>query len=150
MSNYFEKLNNKGAAMMLFMMFFMIASIALTYSISRSVYAEVERFRLAYDSKQSYLAADAGIEDMAYRYIAGLNPDATEVISIGGAVATSTSVYDGVDDVYNISTEAVDNGAYRSSSIELFIELYSVFLSCAHCVWDTHGEQRHAVISASE
>lgn len=106
--------------MLLFVMLFMVASIALTYTISRSVYGELERFRLAYDSKQSYYTADGALEDMAYRYIAGLTPDATEVISIGGASATTTSVYDTVDDVFNISTQAVDNGMYRSLYLQLF------------------------------
>lgn len=110
----------RGAAMMLFVMIFMVASIALTYSISRAVYAELLQFRLAYDSKQSYYVADAALEDMAYRYIAGMTPDATEVITINDAVATTTSTYDTIYDMFLVVAEAVDNGAYRTSALELY------------------------------
>jgi len=121
MINIHLKQRTRGAAMMLFMMLFMIASIALTYSISRAVYAELVGFRLAYDSKQSFFASDSAVEDMAYRYIVGLTPDSTEVIELGGARATSTSVFNTFTDAFDITAQAVDNGAYRSSALELFI-----------------------------
>lgn len=105
---------------MLFVMIFMVASIALTYSISRSIYAQVQQYRLAYDSKQSFYVADAALEDMAYRYIASLTPDAVETIQIGDAYATTTSTFDTVDDVFIITTTAVDNGAFRGGQLELY------------------------------
>jgi len=114
-----HKQNSSGAAMMLFVIFFMVASVSLMFAISRSVYADLVQFRLAYDSKQSYLTADAGIEDAAYRYIADLSIDATEVIELAGAFATTTSVFDSVADVLVLTSSAEDNGAYRSSQMEL-------------------------------
>lgn len=115
------KPHSKGAAMMIFMVFFMVASIALTYSISRAVYAEIERFRLVYDSTQSFYTGDAALEDSAYRFIAGLDIDSAETVFIGGAYATSTITFDSVNDVYNITVEANDNSAYRSGFLELYV-----------------------------
>lgn len=107
--------------MMIFMVFFLVASIALTYSISRGLYAELQGFRLLYDSKQSYLAAESGIEDMAYRFIASIDPDSTETITIGGVTVLSTHTHDAVEDAYTVVSEAVDNSAYRTSEVQLYV-----------------------------
>lgn len=113
--------NTKGAAMLIFVVLFLMASLGLTFMLSNSAYADARGFRLAYDSMQSYLTADAGVEDVAYRYRAGLIPDATETIVLNGAIATTTSVYDNVDDIYVIESQSVDNNAYRGASMSLFI-----------------------------
>ena len=107
--------------MMIFVIFFMIASMALTFSIGRALYAEIVTFRLIYDSKQSYYAADAALEDAAHRYITGLSIDTEEVIAVNGAIATTTTTYDSADEVFILTAEAVDNHAYRSSEMNLYL-----------------------------
>lgn len=119
MNKLFQKQNTAGAAMMLFVVFFMVASVSLMYSISRSVYADLQQFRLAYDSKQSYLTADAGIEDAAYRYVADLSIGNIEVVNLAGSFATTTSVFDSATDMLVLTSSAEDNGAYRSTQMEL-------------------------------
>lgn len=112
---------HKGAAMLIFVMFFLMASAALTYAISYSIYSDLIGYRLTYDSKQSFLVAESALEDIAYRYVAGLTPDATEVFVLQGVTATSTSVYDSAEDAYVVVADAEDNKAFRSSSLALYI-----------------------------
>ena len=112
---------NKGAALILFIIFFLASSTALTYLISRSIFSDLLTYRLLADSKQSYLAADSGVEDTAYRFIASLTPSAVEVITIANAHATTTNTYDSINDVHTISTDAEDNDASRSSEILLYV-----------------------------
>lgn len=111
----------RGAAMILFIIFFLMASLGVTSTISYGIYKDQNALRLLFDSKQSYLTADSAIEDMAYRYISGKTPSSVETILLGGATATSTVIFDTVEDVYSITTDANDSHAYRSSSMQLFV-----------------------------
>jgi len=120
MNNFMQQQKTHGAAMMIFVIFFLIASLALVTALSYSIYSDLQVYRLAYDSKQSYLVADSAVEDMAYRFIAGIAPDATETIMINNVPATAHYVHDNIDDMYTIVAEAVDNRAHRSSEMTLF------------------------------
>lgn len=111
----------RGAAMLIFIVFFLMASLGVTSSISYGIYKDQNALRLMFDSKQSYLTADSAIEDMAYRYIAGKTPGAIEVITLGGVRATSTITYSNTELAYMIVSEANDNRAYRSSAMKLFV-----------------------------
>lgn len=115
-----KTIQQKGAALMIFLLFFLFGSSALTFSLARTIYSDVLTYRLLSDSKQSYMTADAGAEDMAYRFIGGLLPDATEVIALGGATTTTTYLYDGVNDKYDIESTAVVSGVYRTDALALY------------------------------
>lgn len=119
MINYQEK--QKGAAMLMFILFFLLASVTLTYLISKNVWFDLSSHRVFVDSKKSYLAALGANEDMAYRFVAGLTPDNTESITLNGVGATSTVVYNAVDDLYNVVSKGKNNSAYRSTAIELAV-----------------------------
>ncbi len=119
MNNVYRQ--QKGAALLIFILFFLLGSTALTLALGRTVYSDLLSFRLLFDSKQSYLAADSGLEDMAHRFIVPLEVDTTEIVVIGGATATTTSSYDSTDDKYNLLAVGVVNNAYRSNTTSLFV-----------------------------
>jgi hypothetical protein len=120
MNNVLQQ-QKKGAAMMIFIVIFLVASIALTYSLTYALFSDIQASRLSIDSKQSYLTADSGVEDLAYRYIAGLNHGTTEVVRLQGTVATTTSTYNGATGSYLIASEAIDTRAYRATALSLFV-----------------------------
>jgi len=105
---------------MMFLLFFLFGSSALTFALARTIYSDTVTYRLLADSTQSYLAADSGVEDTAYRFVATLAVDASETVVMGNAVATTEYVFDNVSDKYNVVATGIDNDAYRSTSMELF------------------------------
>jgi len=111
----------KGAALMLFILFFLVGSSALVFALSGTIYSDLYKYRLLTDSKQSYFAADAGVEDVAYRFVQTLSVDTQEIITLGGATATTSYIYDGTNDKNDIVGEAVLHDAYRSSAMELYL-----------------------------
>jgi hypothetical protein len=111
----------KGAAMLIFVFFFLMASLGIVTAISFGVFKDQAALRLLVNSKQSYLSADSAIEDMAYRYISGKTPGTTEVITLGGVTATSTVVYSNTELAYTVQSDANDNRAYRSASMKLYV-----------------------------
>lgn len=106
--------------MLLFTLFFLMASAALAYALSYGVYAESARFLLLQDSQQSFISADAAAEDAAYRFVAGIAPGSSEVTKIGNVPATTTVTYDNVNQAYDIAATANDRSAYRHSAITLY------------------------------
>lgn len=118
MNKIYQK--QKGAALMIFLIFFLIGSSSLTFALARTIYSDLLTQKLLADSTQSYLAADSGVEDMAYRFVLSMNVDASETVSIGGADATTEFIFDSLSDKYDIVGVGIDNDAYRSSSMELF------------------------------
>ncbi len=100
-------------------MFFLMASVGFASMLSYAILSDQKTVRLIYDSKQSYLVADSAIEDMTYRYIAGIPPGATETIKLNGVSATSTSVFSNGTGMYTIASQAVDTNAYRKMTVRL-------------------------------
>ena len=116
-----KKLQNRGAAMLIFIVFFLMASLGIVTAISFGVYKDQSALQLLFDSKQSYLVADSAIEDMAYRYISGKTPGTSEVITLNGVSATSTVSYNNSELAYTIQSDANDNHAYRSAFMKLYV-----------------------------
>lgn len=114
-------LKNKGAAMMIFIIFFMFASVSVVYVISRSIYNDLATHRVFVDAKMAYMTALAANEDIAYRFVSSQTPDMEEVMTLNGVVATTTVVLDSASDIYTLTSVANSNEAYRSSEIELAI-----------------------------
>lgn len=112
--------SQKGAALLLFIIFFLVGSLALSFTLARTIYSDLLVERLVHSSKQSYYTADAGLEDVTYRFIAALSVDSTEVLTLGDSTATTTATYDGFDDKFDIVAGAVQRGAYRGSSVALY------------------------------
>ncbi len=111
----------RGAALLLFMLFFVLASAALTAAFARSFYSDLISYRLFTSGSQSFYAAESGVEDMAYRFIAGLTVDTSEVVTVGGAAATTTYTFDGASDMYEIVGVGESGRAFKQSQLGLFM-----------------------------
>ncbi len=111
----------RGAALLLFMLFFVIASAALTAVLARSFYSDLLSYRLFSTGSQSFYAAESGVEDMAYRFIAGLTVEPSEVVEVGGAVATTTYTFNGGTDMYQIVADGEAGRAFKQSELELYL-----------------------------
>lgn len=110
----------KGAAMMVFLVFFVLVSSSLALLLARSIFSDFRMLGTLGASKQSYLVAEASAEDVAMRYIYGVYSfDATETLSFGGANATTTSVEDVTDEEIDIDSVATLGGRVRKSRIVL-------------------------------
>lgn len=122
MSNMRTLLHNNrqkksGAALMIFVILFMVGSLILTLGIGRTVYTDLVRYHTLVRSKESYFASQSGAEDVIYRLRNTLTVNSPEVLTLGGAVATTT--VDLVANIFEITTEAVETESVRVSYIEL-------------------------------
>lgn len=90
---YSRKQNyNKGAALLIAVVFFLIISITIVIGSSGSVIAERKMAQNLIKSKASYFASEAGAEDVSYRIIKSKNFNNEEVLVLDGIIATSTVV----------------------------------------------------------
>lgn len=89
MSNTVRQKNNRGAALLLFVVLFLAASILLVLAVSRGAYDDIVAYRMLESSKTSFYGVEAGIEDAIFRHKHGDNYSAFEFFSIG---ATDVSV----------------------------------------------------------
>lgn len=110
----------KGAALLLFVMFFLVGSLAVSFTLAQTIYSDLATQRLLENSKQSYLTAEAGLEDMTYRFVMGMTVDTTELLQISQANATTTATYDGVDDKFVLAAYAEQRSAYRGTTLDLY------------------------------
>lgn len=93
MINFFAthvKASQRGAAMLIFVIFFLFGSLALTALLAMNIRSDQKVEAILLKSKQSYVTALSANEDILYRYVKALTPDATESITLGGAQATSS------------------------------------------------------------
>ncbi|MEX0931031.1 MAG: hypothetical protein WDZ68_01920 [Candidatus Paceibacterota bacterium] len=111
--------NKKGAAMMIFIVMFMFSTVSITYMIAHTVYADIIAHRTLVSSKSSYLTALAANEEIASRLVHGASYDSIEVMTLAGAMATSTIAYDSAEGIYTIISEGRSLHAVRKSEINL-------------------------------
>lgn len=83
------KLKNRGAALLIFIILFLIASTLLVGGIGRGVYQDILRYRALEMSKGSFFGVEAGIEDAIYRHINVMDYAPVETFNFNG---TSVSV----------------------------------------------------------
>ena len=103
---------NRGAAMLLLLIFFMSASLMITLGIGRTAYYDIARYKTLKESKQVYYATESGLEDVLYRMRQGQTSSATESLTLAGVSITTTKT--GFDPI-TIAAEGVKNNLYRSS-----------------------------------
>lgn len=113
--------------MLLFMLLFVLAASSVLLALGRSLYSDLLSYRLFATGAQSYFAADSATEDMAYRFIASLDVDATESLTLGGARATSTYVFDSATDRYVVTGRGELANAFRESSLALYLGVGASF-----------------------
>lgn len=87
--------SQKGAALLLLVIFFLMGSLLITLGLGRTVYFDVLRARALADSKQVIYASESAVEDIIYRLRSGdttFNTTATvqKTLSVQGVAASTT------------------------------------------------------------
>ncbi len=90
MNKYTRKKNTKGQAMILAVILFMGVSMAILLGIVGPILRQKTVLSDLVRSRETYFLAEAGIEDVLYRYKSGKPVFAEEVISLNGQFATTT------------------------------------------------------------
>jgi hypothetical protein len=109
----------RGAALLIFVIFFLITSFTLVLSIGHGVYDDLIAYRVLNAGKQSFYGAEAGIEDAVYRHRRSKSYSNTETFTIDSATVTMTRTL--VTDYYHILAESDSNHAIRRSKLVLAV-----------------------------
>ena len=81
MKNNFRQ-NQKGAAMMIVMIFFLIISLVIISGLVLPSVRDVKSVNANINSKKSYFLAESGVEDATYRILTGKTIGASETITL--------------------------------------------------------------------
>lgn len=108
-----------GAAMLLFIIFFVITASAMTFLLSRSTGSDAYILGSLSSSKQAYITAESALEDVVMRTMNGDTVGATTTLRELSGVATTTVSYNNVTDIYTIKSIANTGRSSRISVVEL-------------------------------
>jgi hypothetical protein len=112
----------RGAAMLLFVMFFTFATSALMFVLGQSIFSDLNNFNRTLDAKRALLVSDSMIEDVVMRYVFGTYElDETESLTLGGVTANSVRTYDSPSDIVSINATSSVGTVVRKSYAELTI-----------------------------
>lgn len=126
MNNIIRKIHNeRGSALILFVVLFLAVSLSLVLTIGKSAYEDLAEYKTLSKGKQSLFVAEAGIEDALYRHRTGKNYSNTEVLTFAGVTATTTRTL--IIDTYKFVTSADNVGAVRKSEMWLDIGVGASF-----------------------
>ncbi len=93
--------SQRGAAMLLFVLFFAFSAGALIFSLNQSIYADLKDFNQLKVGKQTFYTSESLLEDMVYRQVFdSFSLNSSEVLALGGASASATTTYDSAADEY--------------------------------------------------
>ena len=82
---------NGGQAMIITVMFLLAGSLITVGSVSSPVLKDIKIVRNLEESKQSFSLSEGAVEDLVYRVINGISFSDTEVLSVNGVTATTTT-----------------------------------------------------------
>lgn len=109
----------RGAALLLFIVIFLLTSLTLVLFIARSAYDDLASYRILSEGKASFYGAEAGIEDAVHRHRQGKSYSNTESFSISGTnVSVDRTV---VVDILTITAEGDNDDSIRKSELGLAI-----------------------------
>ena len=116
----FQKhMHTKGAALLIFVLFFLAVSLSFILTIGQGVYTAVANYTMLETGKKSFYAAEAGIEDAVYRHIQGMSYSNTENFEVSGTSVSIERVTNG--DTYEITAQGLNDAAVRRSATNLVI-----------------------------
>lgn len=96
---------NKGAAMMIVVLFFMFISLTILIGVITPVVREFKIVSDNFNSKQSYFLAESGVEDILLRLRNNMDFDANETLVLGTSSATTA-----ITDISSSEKEIVSLG----------------------------------------
>ncbi len=117
LSHFYAVSQNRGAAMLLLALLFVVGSTLLVSSMSKTVYTDAVAYNRLQDTKQNTLTADSGMEDVVYRLRQNKVVDGTEVLALSGA--TTTTIHTDVSGAVEVSTSATTTSRNRKRQIIL-------------------------------
>lgn len=122
MKNRFIQTHTKGAALLIFVLFFMFASAGITYMFGKGIYSDMLSYRLLHQSKLALFAAESGIEDAVGRYILGASVDSTETLQVlNDGAATTTSAFTAGNSILLVEATGGSGDVVRKSTLSLSI-----------------------------
>jgi len=93
-----KKMSNRGAALTLTILFFLIISLAIVLGSASPVIRDLKNAQSLIKSKSSYYTSEAGTEDAFYRIKKGKQLSNPEVLSLnGGTVSVATTDVSGTE-----------------------------------------------------
>ncbi len=119
---YFHALRTRGAAMLIFVLFFAITSSAMMFTLNQSIYIDFKDFNRLTQAKQSLLTSESLLEDVLYRNI--FDPfavDTVESLTFANTTAYATTTYDSANDQYVTESLASFGQVKRKSTATLIL-----------------------------
>lgn len=110
--------SEKGAALLIAVLFFLIISVTIVIGSSGPVIADRKAAQNLIKSKASYFVSEAGVEDVSYRIIKSKNYDNAENLTLED-YTTSTAVIDNEDGTKEIIATGNASNLIRKNKINL-------------------------------
>ena len=121
-------LKKRGAAMLIFVLFFAFTSSVMVFTLSQNIYMDLSDLNQISRSKQAYMAAESAVEDVTYRRVFGtFSVDNTESVTVGGVTGQAVTVYNSASDEYTITGQATKDTVLRKSVVTMSITGGSAF-----------------------
>ncbi len=114
--NFYKK-NNRGRSALIVSVIFTIVSTTIVVNLISPIVKEIREVRDLSRSKEGYFLAEASLEDVLYRLQNNKQVGTTEVISLNGSFATTTSA--DVSGKKEISSEGSVAGGFRKVKVVL-------------------------------
>ncbi len=105
--------------MLFFIMFFVVTASALTFMLSRSAGSDMFLVSSLVSSKQAYLTAESGLEDVVFRTISGDTVSSTTTLNSLVGIATTSVIYNSVTDIYTVRSVAKVGRTNKIDVVEL-------------------------------
>lgn len=109
----------RGAAMLLFIIFFVIAISSLLAVLGRNLTSDIYTIGSVTSAKQSYLVGEASLEEVGYRIIDGADDIDTAFLDTLLGMASTTVTHDSDADTYTIRTSATTGRSVRENILVL-------------------------------
>ncbi|MCA9363813.1 hypothetical protein KC727_01180 [Candidatus Kaiserbacteria bacterium] len=82
-NRYPTQQKNRGAALLTFVILFLLTSAAFVFAVTRGVYFDLTRYRTLETSKQTFFGVESAIEDAIHRHRNSKDYDVSESFTIG-------------------------------------------------------------------
>ena len=119
MNNKARQQKTRGAALLIFIVFFVLTSTLVVLGIGDGAYDDLVLYRTLESGKKSFYASESGIEDAIYRYRNGKNYSNSESFSVGGVSVLVTRTF--VTDKYEFIARADDQNKIRKNEAGIII-----------------------------
>lgn len=114
------KQNKSGAAMLFFVIFFTIASSALLFSLSRSLFGDLYTVSSLQSSKQAYITAESALEDRVFKMMdTGSFPQTSTSFSVMPGEANVKVNYNSTSDTYTVISTSTVGRTSKVSVVKL-------------------------------